>query len=439
MYQPGGLPRRPFLGLRISGPWRSQRAGGAAALHVSAVLEGGAAERAGLKPGDGLVALNDIPLGDPMHVVDVTRTLARTPHIVFDFFRGDRRLAREALAPPLPVEKLTGSIELGSVTAGGHRLRTITALPEGCGRHPAVLCLQSVRPDTCEFPLDPDHPTARLVADWTAAGMVVQRVERSGVGDSEGPPPSRTDLGAELDGYHAAFDAVAARSDVDPSRVFLFGQSFGGMIAPLLGLETSTAGIIVFGTSSARWHDCVVAAAERQRQTRARSEAIDRGHVRWLELHELVCRRGWTPDLAFARCPHLRALRSRDCVGETLFGRHVVLFQQLDAIDLASVWHALGESGCPILALHGQRDEICSAQDAGRIARCAGADATHLELAEIGHDLRVDPEARTTSTAPGRRRWEGSVVRASVDWMRTLEARPRPQTVTSSPSGKTHP
>ena len=225
MYQPGALRRRPFLGVHISGPSRGAAARGDAPLQVAAVLEGGAAERAGLERGDELVALNGTPLRDTRHLVEFARSLGTMPRVVFEFRRGEQRLEREAIAPPLPVERLRGTIELGFVAPHGHRLRTITAIPESRGPHPAVLYLQGIRADSYEPPLNEGLPTARLVAGWTAAGFVVQRLERSGVGDSEGPPPEKTDLAVELDGYDAALEALLARSDVDPSQVFLLGRA----------------------------------------------------------------------------------------------------------------------------------------------------------------------------------------------------------------------
>ena len=383
------------------------------------------------------MALNGIPLRDTRHLVEVARSLGTTARVVFEFRRGQQRLEREATAPPLPVEPLRGSIELGFVAARGHRLRTITAIPESSGPHPAVLYLQGVRADSCETPLDEASPTARLVAGWTAAGFVVHRLERSGVGDSEGPAPDRTDLGAELDGYDAALEGLFVRSDVDPARVFLYGHSFGGMIAPLLAVERPLAGVIVFGTSAERWLDCVVATtARRPRFEGEGAEPSARRLALWVELHEVVCRQGWTPDLAFERRPHLRVLRSRDCIGETLYGRHVALFQQLDGIDLKAAWRAVGGARCPVLALHGEHDWICSAQDARQIAECAGPHAAHLELARIGHDLLVDAGTGPGSTEPGADRWDGSVVDATVGWMRAVSA----QTFTPSQlPGKTHP
>lgn len=139
-----------------------------------------------------------------------------------------------------------------------------------------------------------------------------------------------------------------------------------------------------------------------------------------------MCREGWTPALAFEKRPHLRVLHSLDCVGETLWGRHVSLYQQLDAIDLFSVWAALGRAGVPVLVARGEYDWICTRGEGEAIVRAVGPSARYEELARTGHDwLAYDSFEKSREWGEGR--WEGSVVRAL-------------QTFTSpQPSGNTQP
>lgn len=63
----------------------------------------------------------------------------------------------------------------------------------------------------------------------TRRGLVTVRIENSGVGDSEGAPCPTVDLDNEAAGYAAALHAMEQYPYVDPSRVFLFGHSIGGI------------------------------------------------------------------------------------------------------------------------------------------------------------------------------------------------------------------
>lgn len=415
------LARRPFLGLHV----KAARDG---RLHVAAVLGESAAARAGVKAGDFVVAIDGEVVKDAVHLLAIARSRRSGSPVVFNIERAGQPMAVEGVAPPLPIETSdSGEVQLGAIEVGAHRLRTIANVPRSPGPHPAVLYLQGVRGRSCEYPLDPEATLRRLVDGWTHAGLLVLRVERSGVGDSEGPPCAVTGLDAELDGYLAGLDCLLSRSDVDPRRIFLFGQSFGAMTAPLLAVERIVAGVIVFGASGARWHDCVVDTSRRQRLLAGIAEARVEAEVAlWAELHGLVCRERWTPALAFERRPHLRALRSLDCVGETLWGRHVSLYQQLDSIDLFSVWAAVGRARVPVLVVRGEYDWICVREEGEAIVRATGASARYLELPHTGHDW-LAYESFEKSRQWGEGRWDGSVVRAT-------------QTFTSPhPSGNTQP
>ena len=65
------------------------------------------------------------------------------------------------------------------------------------------------------------------VAWLPAAGFSVLALDYRGYGESDGSPSL---AGAELD-IDAAMRALLARSDVDASRIFIFGQSLGGALA----------------------------------------------------------------------------------------------------------------------------------------------------------------------------------------------------------------
>jgi pimeloyl-ACP methyl ester carboxylesterase len=461
MYQERTLPRRPYLGVRTGAPPDGVYAPPEGGVYVAEVLGGGAAMRAGVRAGDfivrvdgeapkdarGLLALVRGRVRDPRPSLGPHSSSVRDPRsrlgphsssvrdprsrlgphsssvrdpVVFWVHRAGERVELTGSVTALPVERFDGgTVELGEVRVGPHRLRTLVNVPAGAsGRLPSILHLQGLRGVSCDLPLQPEHPLRRLVEGWTCAGFIVVRVERSGVGDSEGPEPSRTDLGVELDGYAAALEHLIARPDVDPRRIYLFGQSLGGMVAPLIA-DQSIAGVMVFGTSPRRWHDTVMQTSERQRRMKGLDAARVRAEMElWSELHALVCREGWTPSRVFEARPHLRALRSRDCDGETLYGRHVALFQQLDALDLAAAWSAVGRARVPVLVLHGAFDWVCSREESEAIARAVGPAATFVDLAGIGHDLLAHDSLERSFGHAREGLWDGSVVGATVRWLR---------------------
>ena len=399
------LARRPFLGLHVK------------AGVIAEVLVGSAAEEARVCAGDRLVAIDGEEVMDAIHLLGIARARRAGENVVFRVERDGNTLDLVGRAPPLPIE---AGATLAEIAVQGHRLRTLS---NGDRSRDAVLYVQGIRPRSVEHPLDPNDPLRHLVDGLVQAGLHVMRIERAGVGDSEGPSCATTGLDLELDTYLAAIDRLLEHGQ----RVFLFGQSLGAMTAPLLALERRVAGLFVFGSSAERWVECVASTTRRQLLMRGKSEEEAKLEAaRWSEMLRLVCREGWTPDLVFERRPELRVLRSVDCMGETYQGRHVSLFQQLDAVDLFSVWRELGQTGVPVVVGRGEYDWICSREEGQDIARAVGDSARYLELPHTGHDW-LWYETFEKSREWGEGRWEGAIVRAV-------------QTFTSpQPSGNTQP
>lgn len=114
---------------------------------------------------------------------------------------------------------------------------------------PVVFFLQGGGCSSIDVPFAPANvwPLALINAIATR-GFVTMRVDKPGAGESEGPPCAEGGFREELAGYRAALRALLANPAVDPHRIFLFGDSLGGFIAPLLAKETRVAGISAYGT-----------------------------------------------------------------------------------------------------------------------------------------------------------------------------------------------
>jgi pimeloyl-ACP methyl ester carboxylesterase len=95
------------------------------------------------------------------------------------------------------------------------------------------------------------HGNAELIDFWpeefrklTPLGIGVLLVEYPGYGRSEGSPSQRNITEA----FVAAYDALVARKDVDPSRIVLFGRSLGGGAVCALAAERPSAALILLST-----------------------------------------------------------------------------------------------------------------------------------------------------------------------------------------------
>jgi len=239
------LPRRAALGIALA-------IDSAGAVVASAVPDGTAGAEAGMRAGDVIKALDGTPVTSMVQVQSIIGRHRGGDSLAIDVVRGGEASRIVARLKTFPYEQLPNTVfDYGQVTLpDGVRLRTIVSRPAvSAARAPAVLFLQGGGCSSIDVPRAPPNiwPMSLLVAMATR-GFVTMRVDKPGAGDSEGPPCSEAGFREDLAGYRAALHALVANPVVDSSRVFLFGDSLGGFIAPLLARETRVAGISAYGT-----------------------------------------------------------------------------------------------------------------------------------------------------------------------------------------------
>lgn len=129
------------------------------------------------------------------------------------------------------------------VEGGGARVETWFLPPRGASgaRSPAVLFGHGNGETIDDLP--------STLAPLREMGLGILLVEYPGYGRSTGKP-SEASIGAT---FAAAFDLLAARPDVDPERIVVFGQSLGGgAVCTLLGRRRVAATILMSTFTSAR-------------------------------------------------------------------------------------------------------------------------------------------------------------------------------------------
>jgi fermentation-respiration switch protein FrsA (DUF1100 family) len=80
--------------------------------------------------------------------------------------------------------------------------------------------------------------------DFTKLGVGVLLVEYPGYGRSEGSPSQKSITEA----FVSAYDYIAGKKGVDPSRIILFGRSIGGGAVCALARKRSSAALILIST-----------------------------------------------------------------------------------------------------------------------------------------------------------------------------------------------
>jgi dienelactone hydrolase len=238
------LPRRGFFGAALAVDDQKS-------VVVTSVFSGSTAEAAQFRQGDVIKAIDNVTMRTAQDVVTAVGKHAPGEAIHIDFVRGGMPQNLDVALKSLPYETMEGAtLEYGSVlVAESVRLRTIVSIPKNAATPlPAVLLIQGGGCGSIEIPVGPLTGQPELMHAIGRQGFVTMRVEKPGVGDSDGPPCNMIGYREELAGYQAALQALKLNSAVDPNRVFLLGISLGGTFAPIVARENPVAGIVVFGT-----------------------------------------------------------------------------------------------------------------------------------------------------------------------------------------------
>jgi uncharacterized protein len=339
------------------------------------VLAGGMAEAAGMTSDDTLVSLDGRPVRSAAELQIALRSAGASAVVSVRFDRGGDAL--EKMVPAVHAATEEGVL-YEAIERGGVRLRTLVTRPTGPGRGPAVLFVQGLSVATM------DHAFPDLFRGLTEEGFVTMRLEKRGVGDSEGDAPDRGDFATEVEDVRAALDALHQHDLVDSEAVFLLGHSVGGMIAPLVG-GGRARGVIVYGSSAQPWLECLEASTRRQLTLRGPSD-IEAGVL---------------------------AAREEMLTQPVIDGRSAAYHRQLDEAAIADAWSRLHK---PALVLHGEYDWVVGEGEAQHVAALAGG--TFRSLPHLDHLFTAHDSLEASLASYGKGRSDVAIVRETCAWMR---------------------
>ncbi len=308
---------------------------------MDAVLPGSMAAAAGVEPEDELMALAQVPLCSRANLRAALRAAAQTAHATLEFRRRGLVQAREVVVQEQPPEQLNGvPTQLEQlVQHDGTRMRLLVNRPPSESKRGFVLLLQGLSAESAELPVA-DSTMRRTLQALLQAGFTLLRLERRGLGDSEGDI-ERTDLQTELEDYCALLRRIEQLSPTEP--VHLWGHSLGGMLAPLLANER-TGCLIVYGTSAIGWRESVREAGRLQ--------------------HQL----GGLQDAAAEALISANLARYTDSA--VIDDRPKAYYEQLEASDLGAAW---SRCRARVLAVTGEYDWVTPPARSRQIAELVSA------------------------------------------------------------------
>ena len=422
------LPRRAGpLGLRFGSAANDQ-------LAVESVVPGSPAAKAGVAAGCTLQSVNGKEIHSRDELREAMRNVKGGETVQLAVKHGNDPVETVAVTAEAASETLVGStVTYDSVRVpDGYRLRTILTEPKESplakdGKLPAFMYVSGIVCDTIDRPTMPDAPDTRIVAAMADAGFITMRVDKPGLGDSEGPPCSEIDLQTELAGYAAALKQLAAMPGVDPQRIYIFGHSMGGVLAPYLAKDVPVRGTIVYGTLVRTWFEYQLENVRRQAalQPGASEAEITDAVLAEAKSSSLTLVEKKTLGDVWARWPELRQPTQGLMLDENhMSTRSMPFFHQLQDLNLARAWQ---ESTGAVLAIYGEYDWVTSESDHQKIvdivnARTKGA-GTLLLRPKADHAFTTHGSLRESVALMGGGDFDRDLPREMLRWMASVEER----------------
>ena len=310
-----------------------------------------------------------------------------------------------------------------SVTSpGGKRLRTIITKPRNAkGKLPVIFVAGWLSCDSVEAPAETKDESGLIFRGLAQMpGFVLFRMDKQGVGDSEGVC-GETDFDSELAGYRAAFRALKNYDFIDTRRVYILGISNGGGFAPLVpetdAEQAQVRGYVSVGGWVKTWFEHMLEIERRRFGLMGKSPGEVNDRMKGAAtLYQEWLIKGRSVDDILKEQPQLADLWPEGKDHAHLYGRPLAFYQQLQKLNLAAAWSRVT---APTYALRGEFDWIMSREDHQLIAAyvsAKGGDAYAYEVPKMGHTFQHYlnlADAFKGKEAP----FDSKVIQLLTDWL----------------------
>lgn len=380
---------------------------------------------AGAKTGDIILSVDASLIESSQDWYDATDSLVAGQNISIKVKRGLKIFNIEAQFNQIKRESYsTLNVEYGHIENDyGVLQRTIVTVPKrpkNTNGFPAIFMLQGLSCSSIEVIKGRTSNYTKLLGLIVEnSDMLVMRVEKPGMGDSQGMC-SQTDFKQELNGYEIALQTLLADPRVDKSRVIVYGNSMGSAIAPYLANKYQLNGIISDGTFFRTWFEHMLEIERRIKQMQGLTESqinqqINQAYIP-LYYGMLIEKR------SYADLIRLNPLLAQyNYHGEQhMYGRPMQYYHQLQDFDFAGHWQQVT---VPVRIRYGENDWIMSKADNHMIIdslKQAGNDNAELFIyPKLDHWSTLHDTAKASFEGkPGK--WEAKIAQQILDWATTI-------------------
>ncbi|WP_435623837.1 alpha/beta fold hydrolase [Flagellimonas sp.] len=379
--------------------------------------------QAGFLPDDLIVSVDNTLIKDGNVWSDVTYGLRAGKKTAVTVLRTGKVIENEVRFNPLGKEKHDNlDTYYEEVTSSyGITQRVIITKPKKAGKQPAVILIGGLSCSSIEtYSGRRGTNWGRTIKDLVEkSNMVVMRIEKPGVGDSNGDC-SRSDFLMDLEGYRSAIRYLKSKPYVDTSRIIVYGSSMGSALAPFLANEFDLAGVISDGTFFKTWYEHMLEIERRilSFQGNTESQIAEKMNKYYIPLYHGMLIGKKTYQEVVDEYPALAEYNYHD--PEHMYGRPMAYYQQLQDFDLAGAWEKVK---VPVRILRGTNDWIMSSFDNKMIIevlqRNGHEDHILHEFPGLDHWNTIHESAKDSFEGkPGK--WDPGTIDLIVSWAQEM-------------------
>jgi alpha-beta hydrolase superfamily lysophospholipase len=382
------------------------------------------AAEAGLESNDVIVKIGDATCASIADLRSRMREYYAGDTVTLTILRSGKKMTVDLKLMERPREESDQyDILYDSVAVRGRRARTIITRPKGADKSPAVLFIQGLSGQSVEVGMFPQHPYKSLVGGLDEAGFVTMRVERLGVGDSEGKDVNTTTVQDDVQCFRAGLAKLSTYDFVDPKRVFIFSHSTGSAIAPMVAAESDASGVIAWAPLANPVTTVLPELVKKRWELEVREDDEIERNVPKIETFVKQCLiLGNAPAEVFQSHPEVKdvvqPLMQDD---ETLLGAHYRYWQQIAVLDLPKEWSRVDTD---VLALWGTSDynaaRGCSELIARTVNKMHPGKATCEAIPGVDHMWQPAEDMEESFLMGFTGEFSPKVIETVTGWMRSV-------------------
>ena len=411
------LGRRSSWEAQITGP----QSGKPGAL-IRAIDQNSPLAHAGFASNDLIINVDGVPITSDEAWTEVSYSLRSNQPTLIKAIRNSKLIEKSVQFNPLEKEVHIGlDTYYEEVTSSyGITQRIIITKPKKPGKQAAVVLIGGLSCSSIEtYPGRSSNWVQTIMDLVEKSGMVVMRIEKPGVGDSEGDC-SQSDFLTDLEGYRAAIAYFKSKPYVDTSRIVVYGSSMGSALAPLLANEFDLSGVISDGTFFKTWFEHMLEIERRILQFKGNTESqiAQQMNDYYFPLYYGMLVQKKSYQEIVDEYPALAEYNYHS--PQHMYGRPMAYYQQLQDFDLAGQWEKVK---VPVRILRGTNDWIMSAHDNHMIIQVLEKNGhkDHLlhEYPGLDHWNTIHETPKNSFEGkPGK--WDEGTINIVIEWAREI-------------------